>query len=128
MKEVHIQDLLAQGYSEDAEGLKVFQRQHFRPALLLVLVVVALALTAGLVLGWSAKLEPIALVALGLLWVVVFTVLIKGSLANPRSRHTGKRLLKFKNASPGRSSFAEIVYICPESRTYFIQVYPSGPI
>lgn len=125
MKEIRIEDIPAQGYRENPEGLILFQRQQFRPWPLLVLVVLAFVLIAEVVLGFAGGLEAIALAISGLLWATVFAVLIKGYLANPRSRHTGKPLMKFRNASPGRDSLLEVVYICPESKTYFIQVYPS---
>jgi hypothetical protein len=90
-----------------------------------VLVVLAILLLAEAVLGVAGDLVLIALGLSGFLWASIFAVLIRGYLSNPRSRHTGKPLLKFRDASPCRDSLVEILDVCPGSRTCFVPGHPN---
>jgi hypothetical protein len=120
MNEISIEQLVLQGYSEDIEGLKQFQR-GYAPFFLLILLVFIASLISFFTNSWPyAAITCLASIAFGFFGIAVMY------RATPISRHSGKPLVKYINKSPKPLTLTEVVYVCPESKTYFSRSFSSN--
>jgi hypothetical protein len=113
---VRVEDLIALGYTEDKKGFRQFENKWgipclFAAAIFLAAAVLMITKTIPIAIGVPAFLCP-------LLFIAVMIVFKYNS--QPVSRHSGRPLLKFKNADP---KIFSLIYVCPYSKTYFAQVF-----
>jgi hypothetical protein len=113
---VRVEDLIALGYTEDEKGFRQFENKWGIPCLFAAAVFLAAAVLM------IAKKIPIAIgvpaFLCSLLFIAVMIVFKYNS--QPDSRHSGRPMLKFKNADPEKFG---LIYVCPHSKTYFTQVF-----
>jgi hypothetical protein len=119
MKTITPEQLKTQGYTEDPEGRRRFDRPYKLPNGVLVLVF------CGSLVGVAIEKLPILLA----LWIAsgsfltLFVVQVLVYRSTPRSRFTGKPLTKYKNAKPARDVLTELIYACEDSKTFFRRVW-----
>ena len=119
MQTTTVEELESKGFSEDPQGRKRFERPLLLPAVLgLGVYAVSFAL---MVFKKIPELTGIILVC-GSLCILGIMALCQ-YWSRPKSRHTGRRLVKYKNASPGPDVILEVIYVCPESKTFWRRVY-----
>lgn len=120
MNEISVAQLVLQGYTEDKEGLKRFQRPY-APFFLLILVVFLASLISFFTSSWPyAAATCLASITFGGLGIAAMY------RAAPISRHSGKPLVKYINKKPSPLTLTEVVYVCPESKTYFSRSFSSN--
>jgi hypothetical protein len=115
MNTINIDDLLTQGYTEDHVAKRRFERRWFiasAPPLLCFTIIGGLAILGRLSLQIAV---PCAVAA----FLVLMIVLAAAEHASAVSRHSGKDMVKYRNARPPRGIIRETVYVCPDSRTFF---------
>ena len=85
-----------------------------------------------MVLLFCGSLAGIAIVKLPVLpalWTAVGAFLtlcllqVTAYRSTPHSRFTGKPLIKYRNAKPGRDVLSEFIYVCEDSKTFFRRVW-----
>ena len=119
MNKISIAQLIQDGYAEDPVGRRKFERPY-----LLFFAPWVITFIASLLLLFCELIQPItatiimatSLVLLGLGALTMYR-------AHPRSRHTGKPLMKFNNTKPQWPTLSEIIYVCPDSKTYFTRSF-----
>lgn len=120
MNEISLEQLTLEGYTEDKEGLKRFQRAY-TPFFFLILLVFIASLISFFTDAWPyAVVTCLASIAFGFLGIAVMY------RASPLSRHSGKPLVKYINKKPKPLTLTEIVYVCPESKTYFSRSFSAN--
>ena len=119
MESTTVNELLSKGFTEDPVAVKALQRSFALP------LVIG---TAGFVLAFALMmLERVSVgVGIGLAavsWCFIVLTLLCMYRSRPKSRHTGKPLLKYKNRAPDSGVILELIYVCPDSRTFSRRVY-----
>ena len=119
MQSTTVNDLLSKGFTEDPLGVKELQKSFALP------LVVG---TGGFVLAFALMMLERVSTGLGLSlaavsWCFIALTLVCMYRSRPKSRHTGKPLLKYKNRSPASGVILELIYVCPDSRTFSRRVY-----
>ena len=123
MQSTSIDELLAKGFTEDPDGIRRFKRLFLVPAIIgLVAYVVCFALlVSGKVNHRGQLIGP--LIGLAVSWILLGAMAVVMYMWRPRSRYTGKPLLKYKNSAPLGNVVTEIIYVCPDSKTFSRRVY-----
>ena len=117
MDTISIDDLVRRGFREDHSSLRAFDRRY-RPVSTLGVLMFASALVAHFLHRLS--LQPAVLAALGGMVILGGTMLVQ-YLSTPVSRASGRPMQKFRRA--GTPGWLEIVYICEDSKTYFVRTF-----
>ena len=113
------EQLKAQGYTEDPEGRRRFDRPYQLPNGVLILVF------CGSLFGVAIEKLPF----LPAFWtaagsfLTLFVIQVFAYRSTPHSRFTGKPLTKYRNAKPGRDVLTELIYVCEDSKTFFRRVW-----
>jgi hypothetical protein len=119
MERISTDELIAKGFTEDPDGIRKFKRLFLVPAIIgLGVYVVCFALV---VFGKRDVRGPLIGVAAS--WILLGVMALIMYKSRPRSRHTGKPLLKYKNSAPVGNVATEILYVCPDSKTFSRRVY-----
>ena len=119
MQSTTVIELLSKGFTEDPLAVKALQRRFAVPFTLGVGVFVL-----GFALWMLNRIGDgvgVSLIAGSWCFLVLTAVCMYRSC--PRSTHTGKPLLKYKNSSPDSGVILELIYVCPESKTFSRRVY-----
>jgi hypothetical protein len=119
MQSTTVNDLLSRGFTEDPLALKAIERPFAVPLVLGVGVFVS-----GFALWMLKRIGDglgVSLIAGSLCFLLLVMLCMYRS--RPRSRHTGKPLLKYKNSSPDSGVIHELIYVCPDSKTFSRRVY-----
>ena len=119
MNQISIAQLIQDGYAEDPVGRRKFERPYllffapwvitFITSMLLLFCELLHPITAAIIMATS-------LIMLGLGALTMYR-------ACPRSRHTGKPLMKVRNTKPQSPILSEIIYVCPDSKTFFTRSF-----
>ncbi len=119
MKTITIEELESEGYSEDPNGRKEFERPYLIPSLvgLSAFVICFILLVRGKV---SAR---VGMISVGSAWLFCGATILIGYLSRPKSKLTGKPLIKYQNRSPDSDVRLELIYVCPDSKTFFRRVF-----
>lgn len=119
MQTTTINELLSKGFTEDPRAIKLIQRPFLIPCIpALGVYVVSFAC---LVLKKGSIGVNLALLAGS--WCFIGLMLLCLYKSRPKSRHTGKPLSKYKNSFPDSNVGLELIYVCPESKTFSRRVY-----
>jgi hypothetical protein len=118
MQSTTLNDLRSQGFTEDPLAVKALQKLFAVP---FILGGAAFVVGFVLVLTEASIGVGISLVV-GSLCFLLLTVVCMYRW-RPKSRHTGKPLLKYKNSSPDPGVILELIYVCLDSRTFSRRVY-----
>ena len=126
MKTIRVEELVASGFTEDPEGLRVFQRRYVRPVAIAAVGFIALLALSAIAI--TSGILPISLVVGALAtWLAIWVAFILACRSCPRSRLSGKKLEKYRNLSP-EPGYIETVYVDTESKSYFVQGFGApGP-
>ena len=122
MKEKREEDLIADGFAWDADGLRKLERPYIIPSIIGVLAFVAV-----FVMIWRQVL-PVG-IGVGLLaavWLAIGGVALLMFRSHSKGK-SGKPLQKFRNSSPD-SHGLEVLYVDPESKTYFKRLFMDGNV
>lgn len=119
MESTTVNELLSKGFVEDPITAKVLQKSFAVPLV---------AGAAGFVLAFAFMMIECVSVGVGIAiaavsWCFIVLTLVCMYRARPKSRHTGKRLLKYRNRSPDSGVILELIYVCPDSKTFSRRVY-----
>jgi hypothetical protein len=118
MQTTTVNELLSNGFTEDPAAVKALQKAFALP------LVVGLG---GFVLGFVMMIKRVSagvgmsLTAGSLCFIGL--MLLSMYRSRPKSRHTGKPLLKYKNSVPDPGVLLELIYVCPDSKTFSRRVY-----
>jgi hypothetical protein len=119
MQTTTVEELVSKGFMEDPQGLKQLERPFALP---LALGVGGFALSFALMM-----LEKIStrsgFVLAGVSWCFVVAMMVCMYRSRPKSRHTGRPMVKYKNRSPASGVIHEVIYVCPESKTFWRRIY-----
>lgn len=119
MKSISIEELTAQGYSEDPKGRKEFERPFRIPSIIgISAFIICFTL---LVLGKISAM--VGVISVGISWLFCGATILIGGMSRPKSKLTGKPLIKYKNRFPASDVALEMIYVCPDSKTYFRRVF-----
>lgn len=119
METITPEQLKARGYTEDPEGRRRFDRPYKLPNGVLVLVFCGSLV--GVATGRLSVL-PALWTAVGA-FLTLFVIQVLAYRSTPRSRFTGKPLMRYRNAKPGRDVLTELIYACEDSKTFFRRVW-----
>jgi len=119
MDSTTVEGLLVQGYTEDPEGIKGLERSYKKP---IIIGVGGFGLSFVLMMFGKVS-DKVGLGLAVISWLFIINAIIFMYRSQPRSRHTGKVLLKYKNRNLGPSVMLEVIYVCPESKTFFRRIY-----
>src|SRR5215471_1505322 len=119
MESVTVEALLAQGYTEDPDGLKGLERSYRLP---LIIGVSGFILSFALIMLGKVS-DKVGLTLAGISWCFIISTIVFMYRSRPKSRHTGKALLKYKNRAPDPDVMLEVIYVCRDSKTFFRRVY-----
>jgi len=119
MQSTSIDELLAKGFTEDSDGIRRFKRLFMVPAIIGLGVYV---LCFGLLVSGKVDIRR-PLIGLAVSWISLGAMAVIMYKWRPRSRHTGKPMLKYKNSAPPGNVVTEIIYVCPDSKTFSRRVY-----
>ncbi|MGZ4963480.1 MAG: hypothetical protein ACXWIU_07290 [Limisphaerales bacterium] len=132
MNSISIAELVDEGYSEDVKGLKDFLRPYWPLAALIYIGLAAYIISFYLMVTKTTKA---ALISVGLAMLFLGALSVIGYLARPKSKLTGKPMLKYKNRFPDEDVVSEWIYVCPDSKTFFRRIHlrkrdvgDSGPV
>lgn len=115
MEIISIHDLVAQGYTEDPVARHRFELKWCVPS---APPLICFVLTIGLALFGKFPLRFAVPCAVGAL--IVLVIVLQVAEHRPvMSRHSGKPMLKFQNASPPRGVIRDTIYVCRDSKTFF---------
>jgi hypothetical protein len=119
MERINIDELLSKGFTEDPDGIRKFKRLFLVPAIIGLCVYVVC-----FVLVVSRKHDIRGpLIGLAVSWILLGVMMVIMYKSRPKSRFTGKPLLKYKNSAPVGNVATEIIYVCPDSKTFSRRVY-----
>ena len=119
MQSIAVHELVSKGFTEDPEGLKEMQRSFALP---LIIGAGGFVVSFGLMMLEKIRVWlGVSLAAAS--WCFTVLTLIGMYRSRPRSWHTGKPMLKYKNRSPAAGVIHEILYVCPDSKTFARRVY-----
>ena len=122
MKEKREEDLIAEGYGWDADGLLQFERPYTIPG-----IVGVLAFVTVFVMIWRQVISVgIGVGLLAAAWLVIGGVVLLMYRSQPKGR-SGEPLQKFRNSSPNADGL-EILYVDPEKKTYFKRLFVDGNV
>ena len=123
-----VEELEAQGYAYDPQGLTEFLGRYStvqRIAWCAVLLGFVLATIGGIWFGPQfAHKEFLFKVGFFFLFVSFCVIGLTDHFlfkSCPRSRHTGKPMLQYESTS--RPSNHDVIYVCPDSKTFFVKHY-----
>jgi hypothetical protein len=119
MKSISIEELITQGYSEDSKSLKEFEKPYRIPSIVgLSGFIICFTLV---VLG---KLHgKVGLISIGISLLFCLATIVRGYMSRPKSKLTGKPLIKYKNRFPAPDVGLELIYVCPDGKTFFRRIY-----
>ena len=118
MQSTTLNELRSNGFTEDPLAVKSLQKPFAVP---FILGVAAFVVGFVLVLTEVSIGVGISLVVGSLCFLLLMVVCMYRS--RPKSRHTGKPLLKYKNSSPDPGVILELIYVCLDSKTFSRRVY-----
>jgi hypothetical protein len=114
VSEKNEKDLIAEDYSYDYIGQHEFEGLHSLPKIASVAIYLSLV-----ILFYAKIISNITLTLVSPLFAFIFMIIaLIISYSIPKSRITGKPLLKFKNSSP-ECKRRELLYVDVENKTYF---------
>ncbi len=119
MEPITINELQSQGFTEDPLAVKAIERPFAVPLVLGIGVFVC-----GFALWMLKRIGDglgVSLIAGSLCFLLLVMALMYFS--RPRSRHSGKPLLKYRNAAPDAGVGHELIYVCPQSKTFSRRVF-----
>jgi len=119
MKTTTPERLISQGYTEDAEAGREFERPYTWPNLVLVVVFFS-SLALSLADRISMKVG-VSLMAGS--FIIICLTIIRLRISIPHSRHTGKPMERYRNSAPERQVSSELIYVCHDSKTFFRRVF-----
>ncbi len=111
-------ELRSKGFTEDPLAVKALKKPFAIP---FILGIGSFVVGFVLVLSEASIGVGISLVV-GSLCFLLLTVMCMYRW-RPKSRHTGKPLLKYKNSSPDPGVILELIYVCLDSKTFSRRVY-----
>jgi len=119
MQSTTVNELVSKGFTEDSEGLKQLQKSFAIPLIIG---------TGGFVLSFVLMMLERVSTGLGISlaaasWCFIVLTLVCMYRGRPKSRYTGKPMLKYKNRSPASGVILEVIYVCPDSKTFSRRVY-----
>lgn len=119
MQSTTVNELLMKGFTEDPLAVKALQRSFAVPLAVGIggfVLDFALMMLERISVNVGISLAAVSLCFIGLTMVCMYRV-------HPKSRHTGKPLVKYKNRSPSSGVILELIYVCPDSKTFSRRVY-----
>jgi hypothetical protein len=119
MQSTTVNELLSKGFTEDPLAVKALQKSFALP---LVVGTVAFVLAFALMMLERVS-SGVGISIAAVSWCFIVLTLVCMYRARPKSRHTGKPLLKYKNRSPDSGVILELIYVCPDSKTFSRRVY-----
>ncbi|QTR52011.1 hypothetical protein [Thiothrix unzii] len=115
--------LIEAGYTEDPEALKQFERRYFIPIVLPLANFVIMSILA--LFGIVSEIPVIAsFVALFFIGIAIAALMY---YSNPLSRFSGLPLKKYRSLVP-KTPGRELLYVCPESKTFFRRIHAKPKI
>ncbi len=117
MNVIEIDSLATQGYVEDATARRAFDAQCLKQN-----IVPGAAFVSGLVYAaWNSTSAGLvfSLIAASFCILIVWLQYRAPMI----DRDTGRPMVKYKNKHPGKCVLLELVYVCPEKKTYFRRIW-----
>jgi Zn-dependent membrane protease YugP len=124
MNSIAIEHLKAEGYSEDSQRLTEFERPYLIPKILGIsaFVICFTLLMVGSVNGKVGMIK-VGMISVPVALLFLLATMLVLHLSRPKSKLTGKPLIKYKNRFPAPSVLLELIYVCPDSKIFFRRVY-----
>jgi hypothetical protein len=122
MQSTTVNELLSNGFTEDPRAVKALQRSFAAAWIVGVgsfVLAFALFMLSKVSIGLAFWLMAGS-------WCFLLLTAVCMYRSRPRSPYTGKPLLKYKNQSPDSGVMVELIYVCPDSKTFSRRVYLQG--